>query len=57
MKQLKKQELLEIKGGINITGTLISSFVKGIEVVLDLGRSLGSALRRSNDNNLCPLTR
>ena len=55
MIKLNKEELLEIRGGINFSGSLISSFVKGINVLLDLGRSLGTAVRRIALNNICPL--
>lgn len=56
-KVLKKKDLIKIEGGINITGTLISSWVKGINAMLDLGRSVGTALRRLRSNNLCPISR
>lgn len=52
--KLEKQEMLEINGG-GISGTLINSFVRGINSMLDLGRSLGSAIRRLMSNNLCKL--
>lgn len=51
--ELSKQELLSIQGGINISGTLINSFVRGINAMLDLGRSLGTAIRRIGSNNIC----
>lgn len=54
MINLEKHELLEIDGGA-ISGTLISAFVKGINSLLDLGRSLGTAIRRVKTNNICPL--
>lgn len=45
MRELNCKELLEIKGGA-ISGTLINAFVRGINSLLDLGRSLGTAIRR-----------
>lgn len=54
MREIQKEKLETIQGGISITGTLINAFARGIEVLLDLGRSLGSAFRRAKDNNLCP---
>lgn len=54
--ELKKEELLQIYGGINISGTLINSLVRGINAVLDLGRSIGTALRRIGGNKICPLS-
>ena len=54
MNEMSKQELKNIYGGTTISGTLINSLVKGIDVILDLGRSLGSAIRRIQDKNVCP---
>ncbi len=53
--ELNKQELLEIYGGLSISGTLINSFVRGINVILELGRSVGTAIRRIGSNNVCSL--
>ena len=55
MLSLNTNELKEIKGGANITGTFVNSIVRGIEAILDLGRSLGSAIRRIGSNNICSL--
>ena len=55
MKYLDNDTLRQIEGGLDISGTLLNSFSKIIEVVLGVGRSLGSAIRRINDGNICPL--
>lgn len=55
MKELNKEVLLEIEGGINISGNLISAFTKAINSILELGRSLGTAIRRINGGQVCPL--
>ncbi len=52
--KLGKKEMLEIYGGA-ISGTLFSSIVRGISAMLDLGRSLGSAIRRLTANRLCQI--
>lgn len=52
--KLEKYEMLEINGG-GISGTLINSFIRGINSMLELGRSLGSAIRRLTSNSLCQL--
>ncbi len=52
--KLKKEEMLEINGG-GISGTLINSIIRGINSILELGRSLGTAIRRLTANNLCQL--
>ena len=53
--ELEKQELLRIVGGA-ISGTLLNSIIRGINVFLDLGRSVGTAIRRLRSNNICPLS-
>lgn len=53
--ELNKKELLCVVGGISITGTFINAIAKGISAILDLGRSLGTAIRRVSAKNICPL--
>ena len=55
MKQLNNTELLAIIGGVTISGAFINSIASGITKMLDLGRSLGTAIRRVTGNNLCPI--
>jgi len=55
MRQLRNEELLTVIGGINITGAFLTSIYKGINTVLDLGRSFGSALRRISTGSMCSL--
>ena len=55
MKELKKNELLIIEGGSGISGTLISALSRGITTLLDMGRSLGSAIRRIESGNICSI--
>jgi hypothetical protein len=45
-------ELYKIKGGA-ISGTIINGIVRAVDIVLELGRSLGSALRRKKDGSYC----
>ncbi len=55
MKELGRNELLNIEGGVNISGALISYVTKGITTILDMGRSLGTAIRRIGSGNICPM--
>lgn len=55
MKKLDNQTLCEIQGGINITASFVASVVRGINSILDLGRSFGSALRRIQFGKMCSL--
>ena len=53
--KLNKCELIEINGGASaISGTLVNAFVKAIDALLEVGRSLGSAIRRVGDGKSCP---
>lgn len=53
MTKISEETLDSIQGGINLTGTFMSAILHGLDIILELGRSLGSALRRSHDNSLC----
>jgi hypothetical protein len=56
MMILTKEELLEIDGGaIRFSGVLVKETLKCFNFVLELGRNLGSAIRRYKDNNLCKI--
>ena len=55
MKDLKNNELFDIDGGVSISGTFINSITRGIDTILDMGRSVGSAIRRIGSGNVCPL--
>ncbi len=51
---LKETELYEIQGGgISINATLINAFARAISTILDLGRTVGSAIRRIYSKNYC----
>lgn len=56
MKSLTNEELLIIRGGF-VSGSLVNAFARGINSLLELGRSFGTAIRRINDNKLCRYTR
>lgn len=55
MQKLTKEQLANINGGINISGTLINAIIKGVNSFLDLGRSIGTAIRRVSTGSLCKL--
>lgn len=51
--KLQDEQLKTIIGGAAVSGTLINAFCKGIEIILEVGRSFGSAIRRLGDHNTC----
>ena len=54
MSELSKEEAVRIYGGVNLSGRIVNAFLKGVDIILELGRSLGSAIRRIQDHNVCP---
>lgn len=52
MRELTQNEMNSIIGGA-LSGTLISGIVKGAQLILELGRSFGSAIRRFLFGNYC----
>lgn len=57
MKQLNKQELMEVKGGASnfLTAAFITSLSRAGNMLLDLGRSLGTSIRRLINGNVCSI--
>ena len=53
MKKLNDKELYEVVGGIKFSASLLSSIIKGANFVLELGRYVGTAIRRIKTGNLC----
>lgn len=54
MKKLENNELYQIYGGA-ITASFITAVVRAVNGILDLGRSLGSAIRRIQNGKVCSL--
>ena len=53
MKELEKTEAIKIRGGA-ISITLINAFISLGKLTFDIGKSLGTALRRGF-NNVCKI--
>lgn len=49
---IKDQDLKCINGG-SITATFINAIVKGLSLLIELGKSLGSSIRRISSGNTC----
>ena len=54
MKKLNKEEMLNISGG-GISASFINALARGINTLLDLGRSLGTSIRRSISGKVCSI--
>ena len=53
MIELDMITMIDINGGFKMSGTMLTSIVRGISTILDAGRSFGSSLRRLYTGNLC----
>lgn len=51
--ELKQEQLKQIEGG-GITSAMINAISKGVNTLYELGRQLGSSLRRIISNSYCP---
>ena len=56
MTLLNNQTLKQIYGGAGISGTLINAINSALKTIADLGRSLGTALKRIKTKSLCKAT-
>ena len=54
MKKLNKEEMLNISGG-GISASFKNALARGINTLLDLGRSLGTSIRRSISGKVCSI--
>lgn len=55
MLELNNKELMNIEGGATWSASLFNAAARTIETVLDIGRSLGSALRRIFNGKYCSI--
>ena len=53
--KLTNDELKMIKAGAGITASLLNSIIKGFNSFIDIGRYLGSSIRRLVGGSSCPL--
>ncbi len=53
---MSDKELLKVTGGASsFSASLLSAIIKGINTLYELGRSLGTAIRREQENKLCEI--
>lgn len=50
---IKDNELKTIVGGLSISGTLIKAMSSAVNTIMDVGRSLGTAIRKLKTGRLC----
>ncbi len=52
---MNKEELILIIGGSSVSGTVLNAVVRAINAALEVGRSLGTAIRRIKTRQACPV--
>lgn len=56
MNKLNKKQLLDIKGGsVTVSASLINAVARAGGILLDLGRSVGTAIRRITTGKTCSI--
>jgi len=53
MNQLKKEEMFQVKGGVNFSSTLLNALMRTVDVMFSIGQAVGSAIRRAMGRNYC----
>ena len=53
MKLTNEQLLTTIGGGTSISGTLINSVIKAFSLILEFGRTIGSAIKYKKSGLVC----
>lgn len=53
---LKSEELLNVKGGANFSAALLNSLSRIVTVIFELGKSIGTSLRRVKEKNYCKIS-
>lgn len=54
MKKISQDQLYQIYGGA-VSASFITALVRAVDGILDLGRSLGTAIRRIYNGRVCSL--
>ena len=57
MRELDNKELLYIEGGaLNwLSASFLNAASRALSTIMELGRSLGTAIRRTINGSVCPL--
>ena len=55
MRMIDNNEMFNVSGGSTITGSLLSSAYKIIELIYNVGETLGSYIRRKIENKSCDI--
>ena len=53
MKRLNKNEMLEIKGGTNLSSSMLNAIMRDVSGMFAIGQAVGSAIRRITNKSYC----
>lgn len=53
MKQIKKEEMLLVKGGAGFSSAMLNALMRTVSVMFSVGQAVGSAIRRAVNGNYC----
>lgn len=56
MQKINKNKMKQISGGaLSLNGTIINSLIRYVNVFFEIGKALGSAIRRNKAGTICPV--
>jgi hypothetical protein len=56
MIKVNKNKMKQISGGaLTLNGTIINSLIRYVNVFFEIGKALGSAIRRNKSGSICPV--
>ena len=55
MKELSNNEMRKIEGGTGLTSSMLTAIYKTLEVIFEIGESIGNFIRRKSEDKMCQL--
>ena len=55
MKVLNINEMKSIEGGTGLTSSMLTAIYQTLEVIYQIGESLGNYIRRKTENKMCDI--
>lgn len=56
VRELKDKDLMDIQGGANwLTASFFNAAARAMDTLIEIGRSLGSAIRRAFNGKVCSI--
>ena len=53
LRKMSKQEMKQVNGGFSLTAAMFQNMLKFANMFFEIGKALGSALRRSQTGSYC----